>query len=85
LDYMIAERRGTPRQKTYKFGRIGFGGNRAVIGCVVRDLSDTGACLQLERALGIPDAFNLVFETGEPSRTCYVMWRNNKRLGVAFA
>jgi PilZ domain len=81
----MSERRNTPREKTYKIGRIAFGGSRAIIGCLVRNLSETGACLQFETRLEIPDAFNLVFESGEPSRTCYVMWRKDRRLGVAFS
>jgi hypothetical protein len=81
----MTERRNALRQKTYKVGRIGFGGRRAVIGCLIRDLSEAGACLRVESPISIPDTFNLVFDSGEPSRTCYVMWRKDKRLGVAFA
>ncbi len=81
----MTERRNAPRQKTYKVGRIAFGGNRAVMGCIVRNLSDTGACLGVESPVDLPDAFNLVFDSGEASRTCYVMWRTDRRMGVAFS
>jgi hypothetical protein len=81
----MTERRTSPRGKTYKVARIAFGGNRAVIGCLVRNLSDSGACLAVESPIGIPDAFNLVFDSGEPSRTCSVMWRADRRIGVAFS
>jgi hypothetical protein len=80
----MTERRNAPRQKTYKVGRIAFGGNRAVMGCIVRNLSDTGACLGVESPVDLPDAFNLVFDSGKASRTCYVMWRTDRRMGVAF-
>jgi hypothetical protein len=79
-----AERRISPRRRTYKVARIGFGGGRAVINCLIRNLSETGACLGVESPVGIPDEFNLVFESGEPSRMCRVMWRKAKLLGVAF-
>jgi hypothetical protein len=81
----MTERRHEPRQRTYKVGRIAFGRNRAVIGCLVRNLSETGACLAVESPIGIPDSFNLVFDSGEPSRACHVMWRTGRRIGVAFS
>jgi len=80
----MAELRTTPRQRTYKAARIAFGGGRAVITCLVRNLSPTGACLAVESPIGIPDSFNLVFDSGEPSRMCRVMWRKQKLIGVAF-
>ena len=79
-----AERRASPRRRTYKVARIGFGGGRAVINCLIRNLSETGACLGVESPVGVPDEFNLVFESGEPSRMCRVMWRKAKLIGVAF-
>ena len=79
-----AERRASPRRRTYKVARMGFGGGRAVINCLIRNLSETGACLGVESPVGVPDEFNLVFESGEPSRMCRVMWRKAKLIGVAF-
>ena len=66
----MADRRNSPRGKTYKVVRIAFGGNRAVMGCMVRNLSEAGACLAVESQIDIPDRFNLVFDSGESSRTC---------------
>jgi hypothetical protein len=80
----MTEQRRDPRQRTYKAARIAFGGRRAVITCLVRDLSDTGACLGLSDPIDIPDVFNLVFDSGEPSRMCQVVWRKEKRIGVEF-
>lgn len=80
----MAEQRRAPRQKTYKAARIAFGGRRAVITCLVRNLSDTGACLGLNDPIDIPDVFNLVFDSGEASRMCQVVWRKANRIGVVF-
>ena len=80
----MAELREVLRHRTYKAARIGFGGGRAVINCVVRNLSDTGACLGVESPIGIPDRFNLVFDSGEASRTCQLIWRKDKKIGVKF-
>lgn len=78
------DHRRRERLRTYKGARIAYHGRRAVIGCVIRNLSETGACLGVEGSIGIPDSFNLVFDTGEPSRMCRVIWRTDKRLGVEF-
>lgn len=80
----MAEQRTAPREKTYKAARVGFGGRRAQIYCLVRNLSLAGACISLDDPTEIPDEFNLVFDSGEASRTCRVIWRKARRLGVRF-
>jgi hypothetical protein len=72
------------RKKCHKAGRISFNGGRAVTACTIKNLSDGGACLALASAIGIPDSFNLVFDSGEPSRVCQVIWRKDEQIGVAF-
>ena len=81
---IMEEHRKAPRHRTYKAARIAFGGGRGVITCLVRNLSDTGACLGIDSPIGIPDSFNLVFDSGEPSRMCQVIWRKDKQIGIAF-
>jgi hypothetical protein len=62
------DRRTAARERTYKAARIGFAGGRATTGCVVRNLSASGACLTVETPGDIPERFNLVFDSGEPCR-----------------
>jgi hypothetical protein len=50
--------------------------------CLVRNLSEAGACLQMASTTGLPADFTLVFDTS--SRTCHVMWRTDTQLGVTF-
>ncbi len=78
------EQRRAPRESTYKAARIAAGSARATLHCGVRNLSATGACLRLDDAQGVPNTFNLVFDSGEPSRRCRVVWRNARQLGVRF-
>jgi hypothetical protein len=80
----MVEHRQVPRHRTYKAARIAFQGDRAVITCLVRNLSDKGACLLVDNPVGIPESFNLVFDSGEPSRLSQVIWRKEKRIGVEF-
>ena len=68
---------------TYKAARIGAGA-RATLHCGVRNLSATGACLRVDDPHDVPDTFNLVFDSGEPSRMCRVMWRSARQIGVRF-
>ncbi len=78
-----AERRKLGRHRTLKAGTITF--NRAGgIDCRVRNLSPTGACLEVASQVGIPDDFVLVIESEHLRRPCKVVWRKSTRLGVAF-
>jgi hypothetical protein len=48
------------RCRVLKGAHITFKGHWAAIDCVVRNLSDRGACLKVESPIGIPDSFDLV-------------------------
>jgi hypothetical protein len=49
---------------------------------MVRNISDTGAALDVTSPLGIPAQFTLV--TDGNHLPCRVVWRKEKRIGVAF-
>jgi hypothetical protein len=78
------EHRSTPRHRTFKAAHIAFKERGAAISCVVRDLSDTGACLKVESPIGIPETFDLVFESDQSIRTCRVVWRKANQIGIEF-
>jgi hypothetical protein len=80
---VMTEQRRAEREGTYKAARIGAG-LRATRHCGVRNLSATGACLRIDDPQDVPDIFNLVFDSGEPSRMCRVMWRSARQIGVRF-
>ena len=50
----------------------------------VRNLSETGAALEALSPLYIPDPFTLVVRTDQLKRSCHVIWRKEKRIGIAF-
>jgi hypothetical protein len=54
-----------------------------VIDCVVKDLSDTGARLQVANVLSIPDHFELQIP-GARSVQVTVVWRKGRMMGVRF-
>jgi len=55
-----------------------------VIDCVIRNISETGAALEVASPLGIPESFNLVIAGDHSRRRCQVAWRRDTRIGVAF-
>ncbi len=82
---MIAtgEHRVSPRHRVLKAGTIEFGGG--AIDCTIRNLSERGAALEVASPVGIPDQFDLVILAEHLHRCCRVIWRKEKRIGVAFA
>jgi hypothetical protein len=77
------ERRNSPRHRVFQAGTIEF--NRAGgVSCTVRNLSATGACLEVESPLGIPETFDIMIGSDKLIHHCKVMWRSVHRIGVAF-
>jgi hypothetical protein len=72
-----------PRRRVLKAGSIEFGGG--AIDCTVRSLSETGAALEVLSPLFIPDRFTLVVHTDQLKRACCIVWRKERRIGVAFS
>ena len=79
----MAEQRGGPRFRTIKGGSIIFG-SAAAIDCIIRNMSDTGAALEVEIPAGIPDDFTLLIRPEIIKRNCHVVWRTKRRIGVRF-
>lgn len=75
--------RSAQRHRTLKAGSISFG-RAGVIDCVVRNVSETGACLEIESPVGIPNDFTLVIKSDNVMRPCHVAWRSARRIGVRF-
>lgn len=79
----MTERRGSPRNRTLKGGSITFG-FAVAIDCIIRNMSETGAALEVESTAGIPAEFTLLIKPETIRRKCRVIWRSAKRLGVHF-
>jgi hypothetical protein len=79
----MIELRKSHRHKVFKAATIAF--NRAAgIDCTVRNISDGGACLEVASPLGIPADFDLHFASDHTVRPCHVVWKSERRIGVAF-
>jgi hypothetical protein len=58
--------------------------SRSTLRCIVRNLSNHGACLQLSSTADLPDVFDLTFDTGRTLRKCRVAWQTLTNVGVSF-
>ncbi len=82
ISLLMDHNRDTQRQNVIKVGTISFDGSG--IDCLVRNISDGGANLEVESQIGIPSSFDLVINVEHSNRHCHVVWRKARRIGVAF-
>ena len=76
------DHRSAPRRRVLKMAKIEFGGIE--IDCLVRNLSATGAAIEVTSPLQCPIAFVLAIPSDGSVRHCHVVWRKGKRIGVKF-
>jgi hypothetical protein len=74
------ERRAAPRQWVLRAATIEFDGRS--IDCVVRNISATGAAFDVSGP--IPPMITLNFVTSRKRQHCFIVWRQQRRVGVAF-
>lgn len=77
------EQRQHSRQRTFKGGHINFETGVGV-DCLIRNLSDKGACLEVDNGAVPSDRFMLMIKPENFERTCQVIWRKPKKIGVEF-
>ena len=75
------EHRAARRQRTFKGGSISWG-MASGVECTIRNLSDSGALLEIKSA--VPDDFTLIIKPEGIKRSCHVIWRSGSRIGITF-
>ena len=78
----MANQRVALRKRVLKAGAIEFTGSGGRIACAVRNISDTGAAVELDGLIPIPRELVLIVEA--VARPCHIIWRKEKRIGVTF-
>jgi hypothetical protein len=78
----MVETRIAPRYRVMKVAKIEFGAT--AINCTIRDLSLTGAAIEVPSQAGIPERFTLVMPDDGLHLPCHVVWRKEYRIGVNF-
>jgi hypothetical protein len=80
--FLRADQRTKQRNLTFKFGVITFGSDRRL--CVVKNISPTGAMIELENTTEIPDEFTLAIEADAFTRVCRIAWKKPEQIAVNF-
>ena len=80
----MEEKRKVKRTRVLKGAKIIFNQRVSSLDCIVRNLSDAGACLQLASPVGFPTTFELSLDGDRSLRSCRVIWHGADRIGVAF-
>jgi hypothetical protein len=78
------DRRRTPRLRSLKSARIDFNPHWPPIDCVVRNISDRGAQIEIPGEFNTTLEFELTFLRAHEKRSCRQIWRRGNSLGVAF-
>jgi hypothetical protein len=78
---LVDKRQPPSRRRMLKAGKILLGTHP--ITCTIRNISEKGACLQVQTSAGIPSVFDFL-TSGEPTRTCKTIWRDDTQIGVMF-
>jgi hypothetical protein len=79
---LAADKPKPSRRKVFKTGKIYFGKSSEV--CTVREMSATGASIELADPAHVPDRFRLVLEMESASRSCAAIWRKDRQIGIRF-
>jgi hypothetical protein len=78
----MIEKRAAQRHRVFKGATIAFNGGG--VPCTVRNMSDGGAAIDLDGPVALPDSFTLSIARDRFERRCRTVWRNDKRVGLAF-
>jgi len=78
----VQDKRSLSRKRVLKAAQIVLGDKAPKLDCSVRNISTTGACLQVSTTYGIPASFEVIIEGLR--RPCRSVWRTDTKLGVTF-
>ncbi|MCJ2036056.1 PilZ domain-containing protein [Methylobacterium sp. J-068] len=80
----MSEHRSEVRQRTFLRGRILFNKGASSMDCLVRDLSASGARLDLTETSTLPESFELYIPQKDRTYRAALCWRRADGIGVNF-
>ena len=83
--YSMDERRQDVRNRTYLGGRLSFNRQFSTFDCVVRNLSERGAMIQLDHVSARPDHIELNIAQRRRRFKAHVIWRHLGAAGLRFS
>ena len=79
----MRERRKYPRLRVLKSAKLVLA-KSTFFDCVVRDLTNGGARLEIPNAIDLPKEFEAAFGSGSSIRPCRLVWRTISAAGLEF-
>ena len=80
----MSEKRSAPRLRSFLKGKAIFNNRQSTLDCLVRDISATGARLEVSNAVLLPDVFDLYVPQKEMTYRARITWRGEGEIGVEF-
>jgi hypothetical protein len=80
----MQDRRKNLRGKVFLGGVAGINERGSTMDCVVRNVSDAGACVEIDQGAKLPDEINLTIPHKGRSFLGRLIWRHADRVGLAF-
>ena len=80
----MIERRALVRHKTFIKGRIYFNNRLSSVDCIVRDMTENGARLQVPESVAVPDSFEIYLPNKDEQFRAQVQWRKSDQIGVSW-
>ena len=78
------DKRQAPRRRMLKGALIVFNDRQSTVLCTVRDLSASGARLDVRNSVGVPDRFILLIELDGIEVDCQIVRRKEMEVAVRF-
>ena len=78
----VKNKRVAARKRVLKTGYIVFSDKVPKLECTIRNVSETGASLQVSTTIGIPSSFDVIIDGAR--RNCLSVWRTDTKIGIAF-
>jgi hypothetical protein len=80
----MVESRRADRVRTFLRARIVFNNQNSTIDCTVKNISSTGAKIELSDGLTVPEIFDLVIPQKGRTYRAQIAWRGTESMGVRF-
>ncbi len=78
------DHRSVTRARAFLKAQIRFNNGMSTMDCLIRDLSEGGARLQISDSVALPSSFELYIPKRDETRRAILHWRNSEEIGVGF-
>lgn len=80
----MQDRRKDCRMRVLKGAKLVVG-KTGVLDCIVRNMTDSGARIEVPNAVVLPDQLQIAFDRDGFKRSCRVVWRKLTEAGIEYA